>query len=191
MKPDALLKIYADNSNIQLLTEGLRARQTLRFQIKGLSGSLDAVVLACVIRSIHTSHIIICQDREEAAYLFNDLQNLLPGRDVLMFPVSYRKPYDLDSVENANVLQRAEVLDRLQAHPESQLIVTYPEALSEKVITRTGMVKNTFTVKQGDELDPEFLSEFLTGYDFEKTDMVQEAGQFSIRGGILDVFSFG
>ena len=90
--------------------------------VRGLSGSLDAVLIASLNRIIHHSHLVVCQDREEAAYLLNDLQNLLPGREVLLFPMSYRKPYDLEAVENANVLQRAEVLDRLQAHPESQLI---------------------------------------------------------------------
>lgn len=190
MKPDTLLKIYSENSNVQLLTEGLRSRHSLRFQIKGLSGSLDAVVLATVIRSVHTSHFIICQDREEAGYLVNDVQNLLSGHEVLLFPVSYKKPYDLEAVENANVLMRAEVLDKLSAHPNAQIIVTYPEALSEKVITRTAMSKNTFTINKGDTLDHDFISEFLTGYDFEKTDMVDEPGQFAIRGGIIDIFSF-
>lgn len=190
MKPDALLKIYADNSNVQLLAEGLRSRHSFRFQIKGLSGSLDAVAIATVIRSVHTSHFIICQDREEAGYLINDLQNLLGGHEILLFPVSYKKPYDLEAVENANVLMRAEVLDKLSAHPNAQIIVSYPEALSEKVITRTAMSKNTFTINKGDELDHDFISEFLTGYDFEKTDMVDEPGQFAIRGGIIDIFSF-
>jgi len=190
LKPDALLKIYSENSNIQLLTEGLRARHSLRFQIKGLSGSLDAVVLASVIRSVHTTHFIVCQDREEAAYLINDLQSLLTGHEVLLFPISYKKPYDLEAVENANVLMRAETLDKLSAHPNSQIIVTYPEALSEKVITRSAMSKNTFTVKKGDQLDTDFLTEFLLGYDFEKADMVDEPGQFAIRGGIIDIFSF-
>jgi len=190
LKPDELLKKYSENSNVQLLAEGLRSRHSQRFQVKGLSGSLDAVVLASVIRSVHTSHFIICQDREEAAYLINDVQSLLGGHEVLLFPISYKKPYDLEAVENANVLMRAEVLDKLSAHPNSQIIVTYPEALSEKVITKSAMSKNTFSIKKGDTIDYDFLSEFLQGYDFEKTDMVDEPGQFAIRGGIIDIFSF-
>ena len=132
MKPDELLKIYSENSNVQLLAEGLRSRHSQRFQVKGLSGSLDAVVLASVIRSVHTSHFIICQDREEAAYLINDVQSLLGGHEVLLFPISYKKPYDLEAVENANVLMRAEVLDKLSTHPNSQIIVTSPEAYLKK-----------------------------------------------------------
>ena len=168
----------------------MRSPKHQRIAVKGLSGSLDAVVVACASRAIPHSHLIVCQDREEAAYLANDLQNLLDGKEILQFPVSYKKPYEFDSVENANVLMRAEVLDRLNAHPESQLILTYPEALAEKVITRTGLVKNTFSVRKGDTLDQSFLEEFLSGYGFEKTDMVAEAGQYAIRGGIIDVFSF-
>ena len=182
--------MFKEGSGIKLLVEGIRTRRPSTIRVKGISGSLDAVVIAASSQSIHHSHLIICQDREEAAYLAYDLQNLLPARQILTFPLSYRKPYEFDEVENANVLMRAEVLDKLQAHPQSQLIVSYPEALAEKVITRAGMVKNTFSVKVGDTLDREFLTEFLQGYDFEKTDMVNEAGQFAIRGGIIDVFSF-
>lgn len=190
MKPDVLLKIYAENSNVQLLTEELRSRQNQKFQIKGLSGSLDAVVLSITIQYLHTSHVLVCQDREEASYLINDIQNLLVGREVLLFPISYKKPYDLETVENANVLMRSEVLDRLAAHPNAQIIVTYPEALSEKVITKSAMSKNTFSIQKGDSVDQDFLTEFLLSYEFEKTDMVDEPGQFAIRGGIIDIFSF-
>ncbi|MBM3178088.1 MAG: transcription-repair coupling factor [Bacteroidetes bacterium] len=190
MKAEAFLDLFKEGSGIKLLVEGIRTRRPSTIRLKGISGSLDAVVIATSSQSIHHSHLVICQDREEAAYLAYDLQNLLPARQVLTFPLSYRKPYEFDEVENANVLMRAEVLDKLQAHPQSQLMVTYPEALSEKVITRAGMVKNTFAVKLRDTLDREFLTEFLQSYDFEKTDMVSEAGQFAIRGGIIDVFSF-
>lgn len=168
----------------------MRTPKQKRIAIRGLSGSLDAVLIAALSLRIPHSHLVICQDREEAAYLLNDLQNLLPGKDLLTFPLSYKKAYEFEEIENANVLMRAEVLDRLAAHPESQIIITYPEALSEQVITRKGLVKNTFAVQKGDTLDQAFLAEFLSGFGFEKTDMVAEAGQYAIRGGIIDVFSF-
>ncbi|MBX7126812.1 MAG: hypothetical protein K1X47_14045, partial [Cyclobacteriaceae bacterium] len=91
----------------------------------GLHGSLDAVVIATLSRTAHASHLIICRDKEEALYLQNDLSNLLGQREILLFPMSYKRPYEYEETENANVLMRAETLNRLSEHPDSQLIVTY------------------------------------------------------------------
>ncbi len=88
--------------------------------------------------------------------------------------MSYKRPYEYDETENANILMRAEVLNQLSTHPESQIIITYPEALSEKVITKKSLSSNTFVVKTREILDREFLEEFLHTYDFEKTDFVYE-----------------
>ncbi|MGC4021982.1 MAG: transcription-repair coupling factor [Cyclobacteriaceae bacterium] len=104
--------------------------------------------------------------------------------------MSYKRPYEYDEVENANVLMRAETLNRIGNHPDGNIIVTYPEALSEKVINKKTLASNTFLVQKGEKLDRNFLEEFLHTYDFEKTDFVYEAGQFAVRGGIIDVFSF-
>jgi len=162
--------------------------QSLR--VKGLNGSLDAVLFAAVHKSSRSSHVVILQDKEEASYFLNDLQNLLGDKNLLLFPMSYKRPYEYDETENANILMRAEALNQLSSHPDSQIIVTYPEALAEKVITRKSLSSNTFQVKVGEKLDRDFLQEFLLSYDFEKTDFVYEAGQFAVRGGIIDVFSF-
>ncbi|CCH56609.1 transcription-repair coupling factor [Fibrisoma limi BUZ 3] len=192
MKPDELVGLYADDSFIKLLAEPFsrQSAESQRLQIKGLAGSLDAVLASAIFRSVGGNHLYVLTDREEAAYFFNDLQNLL-GREVLLFPMSYKKPYQYEEVENANVLMRAEVLNRLNPAPKDGLLmVTYPEALSEKVINKRSLQANTLTVRVGDRLDTNFVSELLQNYDFEKTDFVYEAGQFSVRGGIIDVFSF-
>ena len=151
---------------------------------------MDSVVFGAVHKAGHCSHLIILHDKEEASYFLNDLQQLLPQKDLLLFPMSYKRPYEYEEIENANVLMRAETLDKISHHPDSQIIVTYPEALSEKVITKKSLTTNTFIIKKGEKLNREFLEEFLHSYDFEKTDFVYEAGQFSTRGGIIDVFSF-
>src|SRR5690606_38540787 len=132
---------------------------------------------------------VVLSDREEAAHFLNDLQNLL-DREILLFPLSYKRPYEFHEIENANILMRAEELTRLPNKTGSQIIVTYPDALSEKVINRRSLANNTFNVKLGEKLDMSFLEDFLHTYDFEKTDFVYEAGQFAVRGGIVDVFSF-
>ena len=190
MRASDFLEIIRQDGLVQTLAEGIRAHLHHHFRLKSLSGSLDTVVFSAIYKAGHCSHLIILHDKEEASYFLNDLQQLLPSKDSLLFPMSYKRPYEYEEVENANVLMRAEVLDKLSQHPDSQIIVTYPEALSEKVITKKSLTANTFIIKKGEKLDREFLEEFLHSYDFEKTDFVFEAGQFSIRGGILDVFSF-
>lgn len=188
-----MLGLYTDESFIKLLTEPFGRRtadEPQRLQIKGLSGSLDALLAASVFKSVGGNHLYVLTDRDEAAYFFNDLQNLL-SREVLLFPMSYKKPYQYEEIENANVLMRAEVLNKLNPAPKNGLlIVTYPEALSEKVINKRSLQANTLTIRVGEKLDTNFVAELLQNYEFEKTDFVYEAGQFSVRGGIIDVFSF-
>lgn len=190
VKAHEFLTIYRADSLVQTLAEGIRTSAHANIRIKGLHGSLDAVVFAAVYKSVRASHLIIAEDKEEASYLLNDLQHLLGEKEVLFFPMSYKRPYEYDEIENANILMRAEVLNLLSNHPEGNVIVTYPEALAEKVINKKSLATNTFLITKGEVLDRAFLEEFLHGYDFEKTDFVYEAGQFAIRGGIIDVFSF-
>ena len=190
MRAIDFLSIYRADGLVQTLAEGIRTSKPTTLRIKGLTGSLDSVLFSSVYKSTRATHVIILHDKEEAAYVFNDLQNLLGSKEVLFFPMSYKRPYEYDETENANILMRAEVLNQIGNHPDSQIIITYPEALSEKVINKKSLASNTFVVNKGEKLDLEFLEEFLHSYDFEKTDFVYEPGQFAIRGGIIDVFSF-
>jgi transcription-repair coupling factor (superfamily II helicase) len=183
------LKQYGADGFVQTVAAGIHAPANPNIQLKGLSGSLDAVFVAASFSLHPQDYIIVLQDKEEAAYFQNDLQSLLE-REILLFPMSYKRPYEFEETENANILMRAEVLNRLAGKAGPELIVTYPEALSEKVINRRALVSNTFSIKKGERLDVRFLEEFLHNYDFEKTDFVYEAGQFAVRGGIMDVFSF-
>ncbi len=193
MRSEELLSLYTSDSFIKLLSSPLDeapSEEPQRVQLKGIAGSLDAVIAAAVYKLVGGSHVYVATDREEAAYFYNDFQNLLE-REILFFPMSYKKPYLYEEVENANVLMRAEILNKLNPAPKGGvLIVTYPEALSEKVINKRALSANTLTIRVGEKVDTNFVSELLQTYEFEKTDFVYEAGQFSIRGGIVDVFSF-
>lgn len=171
------------------MAAGIHAPRNQNIRLKGLAGSFDAVVAASSFKLHPHDYFIVLQDKEEAAYFQNDLQNLL-GREILLFPMSYKRPYEFLEIENANILMRAEVLNRLAEKTKPEIVVTYPEALSERVINKRSLASNTFTVKLKEKLEIPFLEEFLHSYDFEKTDFVYEAGQFSVRGGIIDVFSF-
>jgi transcription-repair coupling factor (superfamily II helicase) len=190
VKAHDFLTIFKADSVVQTLAEGIRTSGAIKIRVKGIHGSLDAVLFAALHKSVRASHLLIAQNKEEAAYLVNDLQQLLGAKEVLLFPMSYKRPYDYDEVENANILMRAEVLNIVGQHPEGNIIVSYPEALAEKVINKKSLASNTFVIAKGESLDLNFLEEFLHSYDFEKTDFVYEAGQFAVRGGIIDVFSY-
>lgn len=191
MNTKELLKLYKSDSLIQTIAEETKANERKCIQLKNIAGSLDAVIIAAVYQINHQNHLIVLHDKEEAAYFHYDLQNLLPGKEVLFFPTSYKRPYEFEATENANVLMRAEILNRINHKSSSgELIVTYPEALTEKVVNKKSLSSHTFSAKIGEKVDVEFLTELLASYDFEKTDFVYEAGQFAVRGGIVDVFSF-
>ncbi len=189
MKAHDFLSIYSADSFIKTVAAGIKTPVAKNVLIKGLSGSLDAIVLSAAFKIHPQDYVVILHDREEASYFQNDLQNLL-GSEILLFPMSYKRIYEFDETENANILMRAEVLNRLATKTAPEIILTYPEALSEKVINKRSLASNTFTITLHEKLDVNFLEEFLVDFDFEKTDFVYEAGQFAVRGGIIDIFSF-
>lgn len=186
MSSEDLLAHYKNSAQIQSVVESLQKSRRLR--LKGVAGSFDAMLAAAVVKLTGGKHLFLLHDREEAAYFQNDLSNFLQD-SFISFPTSYKKPYHYEEVENANILQRAEVLNLMTEH-DDMVVITYPEALSEKVINRRSLKSHTFTAKVGEQLDIDFLTDLLLTYDFEKSDFVFEPGQFSVRGGIIDIFSY-
>lgn len=185
-----ILNKYKADPRVDELAKALSKKKNPRIQLKGLVGSSDSVLAVALFFLQHRHMLFIMPDREEAAYFQSDLESLL-DLEVLLFPSSYRKSFDFTQVDSSNVLQRAEVLNELMHSSEiGKLIVTYPEALAEKVINRDALVKNTLEISSGNKLSIDFINEFLIEYDFERVDFVYAPGQFSIRGGIVDIFSF-
>ncbi|GAA4268637.1 transcription-repair coupling factor [Hyunsoonleella aestuarii] len=133
---------------------------------------------------------MVFNDKEEAAHYLNDLEQLLSDNDVLFYPGSYRRPYDIEETNNANVLLRAEVLNRINSQKKPAIIVTYPDALFEQVVTRKELERHTLKIGINDKLSIDFINEVLFEYQFKRVDFVTEPGEFSLRGGIVDVFSF-
>jgi len=183
------LAVYISDDLVKNLVEDFRGSKGKPLQIKGLAGSLDAVVTSSVFKSLKNNHIIIMPDKNEASLFCHDLQSLLGETECLLFPTSYKRPYEFTEVDNANVLMRTAVLNKLNSS-NSSIIVTFPEALSEKVVSKKYLTKNTFLIKKNEIINLKFLEDFLLHSGFEKADFVFEAGQFAIRGGIVDVFSF-
>ncbi len=158
--------------------------------ISGLAGSALSFAISSSFKHSELPFLLLFNDKEEAAYYLNDLEQLIGEKEVLFYPGSYRRPYQIEETDNANVLLRAEVLNRINSRKKPAVIVTYPDALFEKVVTRKELDKNTLKIKIGDTLTLDFLNEVLFEYQFQRVDFVTEPGEFSVRGGIVDVFSF-
>jgi transcription-repair coupling factor (superfamily II helicase) len=188
MTTEEFLTLFSKDSLVQTLQKEIEEQPAM--QIEGLHGSLGAVLAAAFYQNTPFHGLFILSEKEDAAYFYSDLKNLLGDEHVFYFPASYKQLFDYQEVENANVLQRAELINKLNLGVENPLIVTYPEALAEKVINKQSLVANTLKLRTGETLDMNFVTELLVSYDFEKTDFVYEPGQFSIRGGIVDIFSY-
>lgn len=186
-----LTDIYAESQLTSNLLSKLE-KQRARVHIDGMAGSMPAAIIATMSTITPTaSHLVIAPSKEDAFYISNDLESLLNG-NVYLFPTSYRKAYcyDADATENANVVMRTEVLKELSAG-RPLIVVTYAEALSEKVVGSRILGNNTIRVSAGQKLDMWELVDKLAELGFEREDFVVEPGQMAVRGGIVDIFSFG
>jgi transcription-repair coupling factor (superfamily II helicase) len=181
--------LFTQSSETRKLRNAI-AQPKQSIYVSGLVGSATTLVIENVFRNTELPFLLILSDKEEAAYHLNDLENLLGSENVLFYPGSYRRPYQIEETDNANVLLRSEVLNRINSRRKPALVVTYPDALFEKVVTRKELEKNTLKISVNDELSIDFVNEVLFEYRFKRTDFVTEPGEFSVRGGILDVFSY-
>jgi transcription-repair coupling factor (superfamily II helicase) len=180
---------YQKSANVSQLITALQQDKN-HFQITNLNGSSLSFVISESFKKSEKPYLLIFNDKEEAAYYLNDLEQLLSDKNVLFYPGSYRRPYQIEETDNANVLLRSEVLNRINSRKKPAVIVTYPTALFEKVVTKKELEKNTLKVAVGESLSLEFVNEILFEYKFKRVDFVTEPGDFSVRGGIIDVFSF-
>ncbi len=175
---------------LQELREALVSKERTHIHLKGLVGSATSFVQADTFHASESPFLLIFDDKEEAAYHLNDLEQLVDEKNVLFYPGSYRRPYQIEETDNANVLLRSEVLNRINSRKKPSIIVTYPEALFEKVVTKKELDRSILKIKLNDELSLDFVNEVLFEYKFKRVDFVTEPGEFSVRGGIIDVFSF-
>jgi len=178
-------QIVENKQLVQLLS-----KEKQQIQISNLVGSSLSFIISESFKKADKQFLLIFNDKEEAAYYLNDLEQLLNDKDVLFYPGSYRRPYQIEEVDNANVLLRSEVLNRLNSRKKPAVIVTYPDALFEQVVTKAELNRNTLKIGVNDNLSLDFVNEILFEYHFNRVDFVTEPGEFSVRGGIIDVFSF-
>ena len=185
-----LLQYYKTDDRIIKLAGALSDYKCAKIHLKGLIGSSDAMVALALYNIQKQGNLFVLPDREEAIYFQNDLENIF-GHRVLLFPSSYKKPFDITQLDTSAVLQRAEVLNELKYNTANgKLIVSYPEAIAEKVVDQQVLAANTLEINLAEKISIESINEFLYSFEFERVDFVYEAGQFAIRGGIVDIFSY-
>jgi len=190
LSKSALYTLYETSPKTQQIVASLQEKNTAKLHLSGLLGSAVSFVIRSVFKKSELPFLVILNNKEEAAYYLNDLEQMIGEQDVLFYPGSFRRPYQIEETDNANVLLRAEVLNRINSRKKPAVIVSYPEALFEKVVTRRDLDKNTLKVSVGDKISIDFINEVLFEYEFKRVDFITEPGEFSVRGGIVDVFSF-
>lgn len=189
-----LLEKYAASPRILSIAEGIVLPTPQQIAISEVSGSLKSFIFSALYTQEKLSvynHLIILEDAEEAAYFHNDLEQLVAPIDLFYFPASFKTNKNFRLQSSSHVMLRTEALTRLATGGNRKIIVTYPEALMEKVATANALSSNIISLKVNDKLDTNHLMERLVGYGFERTDFVYEPGQFAMRGGIFDIYSFG
>ncbi len=197
MEEKQLQQRYNESEKVSEILTLLKEKKQKHICLNGLIGSSKALVSASVFTNLPSLNFAVLPDNESAAYFYNDLENIFneaslnyQKKKILFFPTSYKRTYDGENIDSTNVLSRTEVLNRIYLSRQKTFVVTYPEALCEKVVTRKFYKNNTIEIKRGEKLSVDFFSDVLFEYEFESVDFVIEPGQFSIRGGIIDVFSF-
>ena len=185
-----LLTMYSAHPQVSALVGLLDDKSCRNLFLKGLNGSGAALTIASLFFKKRGSYVCVLNDQEEAGYFYHDLMQLTNSQDIFFFPSAYRRAIKYGHLDPANEILRTEVLSRLQMPDLPTVIVTYPDALAEKVIAQADLKQKTLQIGVGDKLDNMFVSDILDEYGFEQVDYVYEPGQYAMRGSILDVFSF-
>jgi transcription-repair coupling factor (superfamily II helicase) len=198
MNADVLMSMYKNDSRIFQIADRITLSAPQKLHLTGLQGSASQFILAAVhahAATAQTNHLVILRDAEEAAYFQNTLENITNALDIFYFPSSFKNKKNYQLLNSSHVMLRTEALTKLtQASALSQnkkVIVTYPEALFEKVVLSKTLSENIISIKQADTLDINGMLQRFVEHGFIRTDFVYEPGQFAIRGGILDIYSFG
>ena len=182
-------QLYAQHPQVKALVTWASSLEP-NLKISGLSGSSSALVVASLFKAKPHTHILVLDDADEAAYMYNDLKQMISLDDVFFFPSSFKRAIKLSQLDTANEILRTEVMNRLANITTPCVVVTYPESLMQKVVSAHSMKTRMLKIHVGESLGIDFIVEMLLEYKFERVDFVYEPGQFSVRGGIVDIFSF-
>jgi transcription-repair coupling factor (superfamily II helicase) len=186
-----LLALYRDDARTKQITEQLSGKSN-RVLLSGLVGAQDTCVLSGTYLAKPQHHLFIAIDKEEAAYVQNNISTLLDKKTIHFFPDSFKQPTKFSALNNRNILLRAEAMNKISnSRTSGEIIVTYPEALFEKVVSPKVLDNHKIDIKIDEKWEVDDVIELFVDCGFERVDFVYEPGQFAIRGGIVDIFSYG
>lgn len=185
-----LHELYKKHPDIPEITRLLSGEGKQALHLKGLTGSSPCLVAATVCSGMKKPVLFILNDKEEASYFFDNMVNILNTENILFFPSSYKRNIDFENTDNTAIVARTEVLSQFGDMSCHSICVSYPEALAERVITKSNLDNNTLKLYEGEKVSLDFILEVLSEYGFERSDFVYEPGQYAVRGSIIDVFSF-
>jgi transcription-repair coupling factor (superfamily II helicase) len=187
-----LKELYA--AHPLLFAQGDRSVFAQQFiNLKNLYGSSSAFIFSTVFEHTQLNHVVVLNNKDEAAYFHNDIENITDALDICFFPDSFKKIGVFKELNSSHLMLRGEALMKWTSNKElhKKVLVTYPEAIFEKVVNEQSFSKNSLLIKVNDTIDLDFTAEFLVNLGFTKEDFAFEPGQFAVRGGILDIYSFG
>ena len=193
MKIEELLKIYAKSPQVGALAETLRKKSVKTVFLEGLMCSSAPMAFGSLgLKGKLSTTLFVMQDADDAGYFYHDLTQLLGEERVLFFPSSYRRAIKYGQRDSANEILRTEVLSKLSPDRglSPLLIVSYPEALAELVVSQKQLGDHTLVLQQGETIQVDDVTSFLRELGFQEVDYVYEPGQFALRGSILDVYSY-
>ena len=200
MNMGTLLAQYQESPRLLELAGRLSIAQRIqendiqKIFLKNLQGSSAEFIVSAVFMQPscqNLNHLVVLNDAEEAAYFQNTLENLTNALDLFYFPASFKNRKNFRLLNSSHVMLRTEALTKLAGGGNKKIIVTYPEALFEKVVLPKTLSGNIIHIKVNETIQLNNLMELFVMYGFERTDFVYEPGQFALRGGILDIYSYG
>ena len=191
-----LIERFANSENVNSFAKELLLPNR-NLALCGLkASSLSLFATGCINKTKDRVHLFLFADKQRAVYFYNDLELFFDttdtpqeDKDIVFYPASYTHQDDVSSIQNANVVLRNMALQKLISH-KARVIVSYPQAVSEKVVASRTLHSKMISVRTGDTLDIDEFIDKLDDYGFERVSQVYDAGQFSLRGGIIDVYSF-
>lgn len=185
-----LQQLYAAHPHVAATTRLLKDSSIRHLFCGGLHASSASLLASVWVQTTSCPFVFVLGDLEEAGYFYHDLTQILGTKGVLFFPSSFRRAIKYGQKDAANEILRTEVLSRLQKGEKDLCIVTYPDALTEKVVSCQELSDKTLTLHKGERVDLTFVTDVLHSYGFEYVDYAYEPGQYAVRGSIIDVFSF-
>ncbi|MDQ2721210.1 MAG: transcription-repair coupling factor [Bacteroidota bacterium] len=194
MNLDVLMNSYSNDARIFSIADRIVLSSPQHIHLSGLHGSASQFVFSAVFNHSVTSqlnHLIILRDAEEAAYFHNTIENITHALDIFYFPSSFRSKKNFHQLNSSHVMLRTEALTKLSGGGNKKVIVTYPEAIFEKVVLSKTLSQNIISFKLGETLKVDELLSRFVDHGFSRSDFVYEPGQFAVRGGILDIYSYG